>query len=513
LKFLVTSKLKAIIPHYFKTQTKEKALHNIMSCYLGQVMKPVLLLLLFTIKCKATVRGKQNEEHNSRNLPFVGPEEGPHHGWSQFRSVGGMQHHHHHHHSAHTQNMINNKADVVKKTNINLSGMMQMGMATKQTPSPITSAPIDSVPAKAPTFEIPTVDTYTASIPTADVSIFDAPIETTSRSNAVVTLTGNKLNRKIDDSPFLRSFQSRIVGGNPAAEGEFKFMASLNVGCGGSLIAPNIILTAAHCAGNIKTVRIGSNKANSGGVVKSVTTECMHPNYQSSTTTNDYLLLKLQSPVDISQFPLIQLNNNKAIPQVNQLLTVIGFGSTSEGESGSNTLLKVNVPANSHQQCNQQYGGSIVENVMFCAGNTSGGKDSCQGDSGGPIFEVRSGKPVQVGIVSFGEGCARPNRSGVYSRVSGAYDWIQTTMAKLNNGDTSGCRGGKPSTPSKSPAGVPTKKPLSVPTKKPIRIPTKRPTPSPTQEPSASPVSPVAPTSEESPVTNNADDDDSFWNR
>jgi V8-like Glu-specific endopeptidase len=422
-------------------------------------------------------------------------------------------HHHHHHHSSNTQSMTKKRADMVKIMNMNLSGIMHMGMMMRtETAAPISSAPVDITFTKAPAVAVPTFDTPIASVPTTDVPITDAPVEIISRSQAVLTHTRNKLDQKIDDSLFLRTFQSRIVGGTPAAENEYKFMASLNVGCGGSLIAPNIILTAAHCAGNIKTVRIGSNKANSGGIIKSVTTECMHPNYQSSTTTNDYMLLKLQSPVDINQYPPIQLNNNKAIPQVNQILTVIGFGATSEGGSGSNTLLKVNVPANSHQQCNQQYGGSIVENVMFCAGNTSGGKDSCQGDSGGPIFEVRSGKAVQVGIVSFGDGCARPNRSGVYSRVSGAYDWIQSTMIKLNNGDTSGCRGGKPSTPSKSPASVPTTKPLVAPTRKPIRIPTKRPTPYPTEEPSASPVSPSAPSSMESPITNEVDDDDSFWN-
>jgi secreted trypsin-like serine protease len=270
------------------------------------------------------------------------------------------------------------------------------------------------------------------------------------------------------------------------------------------LIAPGIILSAAHCAGNIRTARIGSNKANSGGVVKSVTTECVHPNYQSFTTTNDYMLLKLNSPVDINQYPPIQLNNNKAVPKANQILTVIGFGTTSEGGFVSNTLLKVNVPANSHQQCNQQYAGSIVESVMFCAGELSGGKDSCQGDSGGPIFEIRSGKAVQVGIVSFGEGCARPNRSGVYSRISGAYDWIQTTMAKLNNGDTSGCRGGKPSTP--------TKPPVNVPTRKPIKYPTKRPTKPPTESPSETPFAPVrpptSPTSMGVPFGESPSDDD-----
>ena len=79
---------------------------------------------------------------------------------------------------------------------------------------------------------------------------------------------------------------------------------------------------------------------------------------------------------------------------------------------------------------------------MFCAGFPSGGKDACYGDSGGPIFEVRDGQPVQVGVISSGYGCARPDFSGVYSRVSGAYDWIQDTMKKLNQGDTSGCGGG-----------------------------------------------------------------------
>lgn len=120
------------------------------------------------------------------------------------------------------------------------------------------------------------------------------------------------------------------------------------------------------------------------------------------------------------------------------MLTVIGFGALSEDGRGSDRLQQVQVPANSHDTCSSQYDG-VQEDIHLCAGFTEGGKDSCQGDSGGPIFEIRNGVPVQVGVVSFGDGCARPNKSGVYARVSGAYDWITSTMSSLEGGN--GCDG------------------------------------------------------------------------
>jgi trypsin len=537
------------------------------------VLKQSLILgvLLFEATSEAAVRGEWKTEHETlhskthhendrssrgedlRKLGFI-LSEGPRQGeWTPFRSFPEVHHHHHHHGSSNQRKMNMNPMVTIMQMGKKNKSEMEMGGKMMKTSAPIAIAPsespvaspIEEPPVNAPTEDAPT-PTVDAPTPTVDAPTptVDAPTPTIDAPTPTVdapsptegtptaddptanesTSIGSRSSGK-HNAPLLRDFTSRIVGGTPAGVNEFKFIASLNVGCGGSLIAPGIILSAAHCAGNIRTARIGSNKANSGGVVKSVTTECVHPNYQSSTTTNDYMLLKLDSPVDINQFPPIQLNNNKAIPQTNQILTVIGFGATSEGGSGSNTLLKVNVPANSHQKCNQQYGGSIVENVMFCAGELSGGKDSCQGDSGGPIFEIRSGKAVQVGVVSFGEGCARPNRSGVYSRVSGAYDWIQTTMAKLNSGDTSGCRGGKPSTPTKSPMKVPTPKPVKFPTKKPIR--TKPPTESPTEAPVAPVRPPTSPNAPSSPTSmgvpsgeppndddddNNDEDDDSIWN-
>jgi trypsin len=315
----------------------------------------------------------------------------------------------------------------------------------------------------------------------------------------------------------VKSVQSRIVGGTAASSGEYKFFASWDIGCGGSLIAPNIILTAAHCGDQDNgSVRIGSNLYSSGGITRRVTQQCKHPKYDSSLDIFDFMLLTLDSPVDTTKFPVIELNSDKSQPQVNEMLTVIGFGATKEGGSQSSTLLKVEVPANSNTECLKQYPG-IVEAVNLCAGYTSGGKDSCQGDSGGPIFELRNGVPVQVGVVSFGDGCARPNRSGVYSRLSGGYDWIQKTMTKLNSGDLSGCGGsGNPapvSAPIDSrPAGTsPTRKPVNTPTPKPVNSPTPKPVISPTPKPAAgslptgdSPTLEFSPTLDGSPTTDDA---------
>jgi len=249
------------------------------------------------------------------------------------------------------------------------------------------------------------------------------------------------------------TFENRIVGGDDAREGEFKFMVIWDASCGGSLIHDELVLTAAHCGFLTGGVRIGSLFMNRGGVSRSVVRKVGHPGYNDATTANDYMILKLNEPVDISVYQPIKLNDNANVPPTNEMLTVIGFGATSEGGSGSNKLQKVAVPTNSNQQCQSQYSG-IDERIHLCAGFQQGGKDSCQGDSGGPIFRTQGGKRVQVGVVSFGEGCARPNNSGVYARVSGAYDWIQSqicALATLNRPSSCG-----PAPPPSSPVSPPT---------------------------------------------------------
>jgi secreted trypsin-like serine protease len=110
--------------------------------------------------------------------------------------------------------------------------------------------------------------------------------------------------------------------------------------------------------------------------------------------------------------------------------TVYGFGDIGDRQDNvSGNLNKVTVPIVSNEDANasESYDGAVDE-TMIAAGFPSGGKDSCQGDSGGPlvVFDHRN-KPVQIGVVSWGEGCAAPNKYGIYSRVSAGLKWIKET--------------------------------------------------------------------------------------
>lgn len=210
----------------------------------------------------------------------------------------------------------------------------------------------------------------------------------------------------------------RIIGGEQSSPGQFPYFVSLN-GCGGSLIGPSVVLSAAHCAPdgnefeNGGTVRVGALQAaedeSDGSVIVSVDTQANHPNYNDNTLQNDFMLLRLAQPVQISTFPMLDLSDDGADIADNTPLTVIGLGyTTPTGSETPDRLMSVEVQANSDAECVDAYGDDPTDGVdtqsMFCAGVSGGGKDSCGGDSGGPIVRVVGNDHRQVGVVSWGIG-------------------------------------------------------------------------------------------------------------
>lgn len=228
---------------------------------------------------------------------------------------------------------------------------------------------------------------------------------------------------------FARYAAPKIVGGVQATKGEFPFIVSLKSSygshfCGGSLIKKNWVLTAAHCVegGYLKGVTIGlHNQADTAGVEKFTVLQIVkHPGWDTNTMDNDFALVQLSAD---SKFAPIALNSSE-ITSVVDFVTA-GWGTTSEGGGVSKILMKVSVPFVSKEVCSAAYDG--VTDSMLCAGYKEGGKDSCQGDSGGPLIVGTGSNMALAGVVSWGEGCARPNKYGVYSKVNGALEWINKT--------------------------------------------------------------------------------------
>jgi len=231
----------------------------------------------------------------------------------------------------------------------------------------------------------------------------------------------------------------KIVGGDAAKQGEFPYIVSLRSKtyghfCGGSLIAQNWILTAAHCVkgGTIDQVWIGMlDQKNTAGVEKFKPARVIaHEKYNASTMENDYALIQLAQN---SSFAPVALNSVdlKIDDQSQMMATTAGWGTLKEGSSSLPSLLqKVSIPLVSTEACNakEAYDGAILD-TMICAGFKQGGKDSCQGDSGGPLVMIdENGQHTIVGVVSWGEGCARENKYGIYSKVSAGIDWIKSKI-------------------------------------------------------------------------------------
>jgi trypsin len=210
----------------------------------------------------------------------------------------------------------------------------------------------------------------------------------------------------------------RIVGGDIATDLLYPWMAALETFdgwqyCGGTVISSHWVLTAAHCqvqAGDV--VHVGTTDLRQPGRRLLVVEVRNHPGWSSTTSGDDVAVVRIEDAAGVEPIELATVTPTAGTAWA------IGWGATCEGCSGSAQLLHVELPIVSHSACVSAYWGDI-DSTMICAGNA--GHDACQGDSGGPL--VVDG--TQVGVTSWGEGCARPGAPGVWTDVAVEREWIE----------------------------------------------------------------------------------------
>ncbi|NXW44278.1 TMPS4 protease, partial [Nyctiprogne leucopyga] len=226
----------------------------------------------------------------------------------------------------------------------------------------------------------------------------------------------------------------RVLGGSPAAIEAWPWQVSLQYRkehiCGGSIIDPSWVLTAAHCFKNNPIIRSWRVKAGSN-LLSSSSTLAVEKVFLAEVTPaspkdNDIALVKLRAPLRVSDSskPIcLPYFDEELVPGTS--LWVTGWGYTQEHGKLSETLQQAEVKLIDKESCNlAAYHGEVTEK-MLCAGLPQGGVDTCQGDSGGPL--LYAGRHWQVvGIVSWGQGCGTPSTPGVYTSVRAYLNWIYT---------------------------------------------------------------------------------------
>ncbi|NXE80370.1 TM11E protease, partial [Cochlearius cochlearius] len=233
----------------------------------------------------------------------------------------------------------------------------------------------------------------------------------------------------------------RIVGGQRAQDGEWPWQASIQLDgthrCGASVISNTWLVTAAHC---FRGGRDPRRWTASFGILlrppkqkKFVRRIIIHERYSDLIFDHEYdvAVVELASPIEFtSDVHSVCLPEASHVFPDNSSCFVTGWGALeNDGECYSvNQLRQAEVKIISTETCNrrQVYGGVITPG-MLCAGHLQGQVDACQGDSGGPLVHVNSrGIWYLVGIVSWGDECGKPNKPGVYTRVTYYRNWINS---------------------------------------------------------------------------------------
>ncbi|XP_013186764.2 vitellin-degrading protease [Amyelois transitella] len=239
-------------------------------------------------------------------------------------------------------------------------------------------------------------------------------------------------------SPTLKSLDNvRIVGGEDIDISSAPYQVSIAFrgrhSCGGTIVANDIVVTAAHCLMGANpsdyTIRAGSSSSIEGGDIYPVGSFVVNPDFSYMKMDSDIALIWLAKPLEFNEnvAAIDMVDEDDEIPDGADT-EVTGWGNLMEGGGFPKTLQKVLVPKVNDRQCFNAYAPSYsITPNMVCAGTPDGGKDACQGDSGGPM--VYDGK--LAGVVSWGLGCARPDYPGVYARVSALRRWLDEHIAYL----------------------------------------------------------------------------------
>ncbi|CAB1341007.1 unnamed protein product, partial [Coregonus sp. 'balchen'] len=234
-----------------------------------------------------------------------------------------------------------------------------------------------------------------------------------------------------------------IVGGSDAGTGAWPWQVSLQMEryghvCGATLVTSRWLISAAHCFQDSEAIKYSDarswraymgmrvmNTGSNAAATRQIRRIILHSQYDQFTSDYDIALLELSTPVYFND--LVQ---PVCVPASSHAFTtgtschVTGWGVLMEDGELASLLQEATVKIINRNNCNKLYDDAVTPR-MLCAGNLQGGVDACQGDSGGPLVCLERGRRwFLAGIVSWGEGCARQNRPGVYTQVTKFTDWI-----------------------------------------------------------------------------------------